>query len=317
MNSVRKIYYMKTNKKELIQELLSDDFRESMKDKFARMPIVENELQKQWSESKGESLDQITGKRIWKHIERRTGQIYTRTIPLKVWQIAATVALLIATGGFWMFSRQEKSQLQNFIEITAQNNRLYQLPDSSKVWMQPGSSIRFAENFNADRTVQLKGNSLFEVYKHEGSTFKVYIDNDFIEVKGTCFLVKQLNPESCKITLFNGNIDFNIECNGNKISLNPLHELEYNPKSGESRLNRIENVKWENGRYDFTEINLKHLIYIINQMYDTHITISKNVNMSGAFTGSIRYDESLDDIIDKICFSLNLNYKKEKEIIIY
>lgn len=308
---------MKTNKKELIQELLSDDFRESMKDKFARMPIVENELQKQWSESKGESLDQITGKRIWKHIERRTGQIYTRTIPLKVWQIAATVALLIATGGFWMFSRQEKSQLQNFIEITAQNNRLYQLPDSSKVWMQPGSSIRFAENFNADRTVQLKGNSLFEVYKHEGSTFKVYIDNDFIEVKGTCFLVKQLNPESCKITLFNGNIDFNIECNGNKISLNPLHELEYNPKSGESRLNRIENVKWENGRYDFTEINLKHLIYIINQMYDTHITISKNVNMSGAFTGSIRYDESLDDIIDKICFSLNLNYKKEKEIIIY
>lgn len=308
---------MKTNKKELIQELLSDDFRESMKDKFARMPIVENELQKQWSESEGESLDQITGKRIWKHIERRTGQIYTRTIPLKVWQIAATVALLIATGGFWMFSRQEKSQLQNFIEITAQNNRLYQLPDSSKVWMQPGSSIRFAENFNADRTVQLKGNSLFEVYKHEGSTFKVYIDNDFIEVKGTCFLVKQLNPESCKITLFNGNIDFNIECNGNKISLNPLHELEYNPKSGESRLNRIENVKWENGRYDFTEINLKHLIYIINQMYDTHITISKNVNMSGAFTGSIRYDESLDDIIDKICFSLNLNYKKEKEIIIY
>lgn len=308
---------MKTNKKELIQELLSKDFHESTKDKFARMPMVDKELQKQWSESEDESLDQKTGKRIWKHVERRTGLTNTHTIPLKVWQIAATVAVLVATAGFWMFSRQEKNQLQNFIEITAQDNKLYQLPDSSKVWMQPGSSIRFAENFNADRTVQLKGNSLFEVHKHEGSTFKVYIDNDFIEVKGTCFLVKQLNPESCKITLFNGNIDFNIESNGNKISLNPLHELEYNPKSGESHLNRIENVKWVNGRYDFTEINLKHLIYIINQMYDTHITISKNVNMSGAFTGSIRYDESLDDIIDKICFSLNLNYKKEKDIIIY
>lgn len=308
---------MKTNKKELIQELLSEDFHESTKDKFARMPMVDKELQKQWSESEDESLDQKTGKRIWKHVERRTGLTKTYTIPLKVWQIAATVAILVATAGFWMFSHQEKNQLQNFIEITAQDNKLYQLPDSSKVWMQPGSSIRFAENFNADRTVQLKGNSLFEVYKREGSTFKVYIDNDFIEVKGTCFLVKQLNPESCKITLFNGNIDFNIESNGNKISLNPLHELEYNPKSGESRLNRIENVKWENGRYDFTEINLKHLIYIINQMYDTHITISKNINKSGAFTGSIRYNESLEDVIDKICFSLNLRYKKDKEIIIY
>lgn len=308
---------MKTNKKELIQELLSEDFHESTKDKFARMPMVDKELQKQWSESEDESLDQKTGKRIWKHVERRTGLTKTHTIPLKVWQIAATVAILVATAGFWMFSRQEKNQPQNFIEITAQDNKLYQLPDSSKVWMQPGSSIRFAENFNADRTVQLKGNSLFEVYKREGSTFKVYIDNDFIEVKGTCFLVKQLNPESCKITLFNGNIDFNIESNGNKISLKPLHELEYNPKSGESRLNRIENVKWENGRYDFTEINLKHLIYIINQMYDTHITISKNVNQNGAFTGSIRYNESLEDVIDKICFSLNLRYKKDKEIIIY
>ncbi|CAK7019953.1 MAG: hypothetical protein PARBA_00834 [Parabacteroides sp.] len=291
---------------------MSNDFHEEVKEKFARMPLVEKELEKQWSESKGESLDQKTGKRIWKYVEQRTSPKTKPIISLKAWHIAATVALLIVAGGLWIHSLKEISQKEKFIEITTLENKLYLLPDSSKVWMQPGSSIRYAENFNTNRTIQLKGNSLFEVHKQEGNTFRVYIDKDFIEVKGTCFLVKQLTSESCKITLFNGNIEFNIKSNGKKINMKPLQELEYNPKNGESNLNRIENVKWDNGRYDFTEINLKHLIYIINQMYDTHITMGENIDKSAAFTGSIRYNESLDDVIDKICFSLNLNYKKEK-----
>ncbi|WP_230585037.1 DUF4974 domain-containing protein, partial [Bacteroides fragilis] len=42
------------------------------------------------------------------------------------------------------------------------------------------------------------------------------------------------------------------------------------------------------------------------------------VNKNCAFTGSIRYDESLEDVIDKICFSLNLRKKEiNHEIIIY
>lgn len=308
------------NKKELIQYLISGDFYEGKKEKFARMPEVEKELQKQWNESNGESLKNKTGKRIWKHIEQQTAPKcpkYKLITPIKAWYIAATVALLITTGSLWTYSFLEKKQSEKLIEITAMGNELYILPDSSKIWMQPGSSICFAENFNADRTVRLKGNSLFEVHKQEGSKFRVYIDSAFIEVKGTCFLIKQISPESSKITLFNGSINFNIESSGEKIMMEPLHELDYNPQNAEIHLNRIENVKWNNGRYDFMEIDLKRLIHIINQMYGTNITINKDIDKSGAFTGSIRYNESLDDVIDKICFSLNLNYKKEKEIIIY
>lgn len=44
-------------------------------------------------------------------------------------------------------------------------------------------------------------------------------------------------------------------------------------------------------------------------MYGSRIIISDKVNKNCAFTGSIRYDESLEDVIDKICFSLNLRKK--------
>ena len=162
-------------------------------------------------------------------------------VPLELWYIAASVALVLIVGGLWMYSNTGRTQIEKYIEFTAQESRMYLLPDSSKVWMQPGSSIRFAENFKECRDVWLKGNSLFEVRKNSGSKFRVYIDKAFIEVKGTCFLIKQNNPNANEITLFNGSIEFNIESTHDKIAMKPLQELVYNPVSARTQLRRIEN----------------------------------------------------------------------------
>ena len=63
------------------------------------------------------------------------------------------------------------------------------LPDSSRVWMHPGSSIRYPENFVQNRKVLVeKEIPDFDVYKQEGKHFIVYIDRAFVEVKGTSFL---------------------------------------------------------------------------------------------------------------------------------
>ena len=132
-------------------------------------------------------------------------------VPLELWYIAASVALVLIVGGLWMHLNEGSTPMDKYIEITAQKSRMYLLPDSSKVWMQPGSSIRFAEDFKKHRNVWLKGNSLFEVHKNMGRKFRVYIDKAFIEVKGTCFLIKQNNPSANEITLFNGSIEFNVE----------------------------------------------------------------------------------------------------------
>lgn len=275
-------------------------------------------MRKQWNENKNNPVDTEIGNQIWNKIENRCKKVHKRIVPLELWYIAASVALVLIVGGLWMYSNTGRTQIEKYIEFTAQESRMYLLPDSSKVWMQPGSSIRFAENFKECRDVWLKGNSLFEVRKNSGSKFRVYIDKAFIEVKGTCFLIKQNNPNANEITLFNGSIEFNIESTHDKIAMKPLQELVYNPVSARTQLRRIENIEWQNGRYNFTQFNLEHLTRIMNQMYGSHITISDKVNKNCAFTGSIRYDESLEDVIDKICFSLNLRSKEMNEgILIY
>ena len=203
------------------------------------------------------------------------------------------------------------------IEVTACQSQMYTLPDSTKVWMEPESSIKYAKAFNKNRKVWLSGNSLFEVCKHEGSTFQVYIDKAFIEVKGTCFLIKQSNAEKNEITLFHGKIEFNVESTGQRTVMKPLQKVIYNPGNAETRIEQIADIKWENGKYNFTDIPLQELIGIINQMYNSDVTLAKDINHESAFTGSIRYDESLMDVINKICFSLNLNKEEHaNEIII-
>ncbi|WP_455188200.1 FecR family protein [Bacteroides congonensis] len=203
-----------------------------------------------------------------------------------------------------------------FIEVTALQSQMYTLPDSTKVWMESGSSIKYAKAFGKDRKVWLSGNSLFEVCKHEGSTFQVYIDKAFIEVKGTCFLVKQTNVEKNEITLFHGKIEFNVESTGQKTLMKPLQKIIYNPNNAETRIEQIANIKWENGKYNFTDIPLQELISIINQMYNSDVTLAKGINHESAFTGSIRYDEPLEDVVNKICFTLNLNREEHANKII-
>lgn len=188
---------------------------------------------------------------------------------------------------------------------------MYTLPDSTKVWMEPGSSIRYSKIFDKSRKVWLSGNSLFEVCTQKESTFKVYINKAFIEVKGTCFHVKQTNTERNEITLFNGKIEFNVEATGQKTVMKPLQKMIYNPTNAETKIEPIANIKWENGKYNFIDIPLQELISIINQMYNSDVILDKALEHESAFTGSIRYDEPLEDVVNKICFTLNLNKEEQ------
>ena len=229
---------------------------------------------------------------------------------------AASVAILLMIGGLWMILGDNKAEMNELVRIEAQQSMMYILPDSTKVWMKPGSSIQFAKDFNKDRKVWLSGNSLFEVYKHEGSTFQVHINKAFIEVKGTCFLVKQDDIKQNEITLFHGKIEFNVESTGKKIVMQPLQKVTYNVDNAQTQIENISNISWENGRYNFEDVPLTQLIETVNQMDNTNIVLKRMLGKKALFSGSIRYDETLDDVLDKICFSLNLTIETHNEQII-
>ena len=308
----------KVERKRLIKSLLSGRLSKKQRKAFADLESVDIEIKKQWNESGNRAADMAIKEQIWKKVKtkceyRKNNRVL---VELRPYLAAASVAILLLIGGLWMILGDNKAEMNELVRIEAQQSMMYILPDSTKVWMKPGSSIQFAKDFNKDRKVWLSGNSLFEVYKHEGSTFQVHINKAFIEVKGTCFLVKQDDIKQNEITLFHGKIEFNVESTGKKIVMQPLQKVTYNVDNAQTQIENISNISWENGRYNFEDVPLTQLIETVNQMYNTNIVLKRNLGKKALFRGSIRYDETLDDVLDKICFSLNLTIETHNEQII-
>ena len=308
----------KVERKRLIKSLLSGRLSKKQRKAFADLESVDIEIKKQWNESGNRAADMAIKEQIWKKVKtkceyRKNNRVL---VELRPYLAAASVAILLLIGGLWMILGDNKAEMNELVRIEAQQSMMYILPDSTKVWMKPGSSIQYTKSFNKERKVWLSGNSLFEVYKHEGSTFQVHINKAFIEVKGTCFLVKQDDIKQNEITLFHGKIEFNVESTGKKIVMQPLQKVTYNVDNAQTQIENISNISWENGRYNFEDVPLTQLIETVNQMYNTNIVLKRNLGKKALFSGSIRYDETLDDVLDKICFSLNLTIETHNEQII-
>ena len=140
----------------------------------------------------------------------------------------------------------------------------------------------------------------------------------FIEVKGTCFLVKQENTDLCEVTLFKGKVEFNIQSTQQTKEMFPSQKLIYNSANSQTQIESITNINWENGKYTFKDIPLNQLIEFINQKYDSDIVLKATHIQQSSFSGNIRHDEKIDEVLYKICYSLNLNKKEEgSKIIVY
>jgi ferric-dicitrate binding protein FerR (iron transport regulator) len=249
------------------------------------------------------------GERIYRRISRRIDAPQPVRHPaLSRWQgyaAAAVVGLIISCTGYLTWTHLFHTAA-SFCEYTATSEMKYVLPDSSVVWMKPGSTIRYAKHFTDNRDVQLTGSSLFDVKKQAGHPFRVLIDRACIEVKGTVFQVQRTDAGTYDIALLRGKIELSVHGQDKPVELNPLQTANYHPDSGKTLLSPLPEVIWEDGRFAFKEIPLNRLVRTVNQLFGIRILLDSRINSNTLFTGSIRSDESIEEITTKLCFTLNL-----------
>ena len=310
----------KVEKKRLIKSLLSGGLTKKQRKDFADLEPIDIEIRKQWDESGNSLVNMEIKEQIWKKVKNRCECKKRNQVPVELrwYLVAASLALLLIIGGLWM-NTEEKGMQNEYVKIVAVQNELYILPDSSKVWMKKGSSIQYNKAFNEQRDVWLSGSSLFEVTTQNGHPFRVYIQKAMIEVKGTCFDIHQDSEmKKNEIILYNGKINFTPE-NNEEIEMSPHQKITHYIEKREILKENIKNMDWEDGKFYFKELPLPQLIETINTMYNSHIRLKVNNQViKSAFTGNIRYEESLEEVLHKICYSLDLNFQnQDNELIIY
>lgn len=276
---------------------------------------------KQWDESADiHTTEKADKDQIWKNVTaicwnegepESFKRKKTNFLRIGSWA-AAVVAVLLA--GVWTI----QSLSPEYTTITAPaNERLaITLPDHSKVWLNASGTLRYRNAFNDNREVILEGEAFFDVVKRPESPFRVHFQSACIEVKGTEFNIKT-NNQIAEVTLFSGKVEFTAKDIEKAIAMSPSQQIVYDASHHQVTLSQVdtEEYDWRSEEYSFVDKPLRDLVRFINRSYQVNVVVKDPTNESYLFSGKIRKQEKLSDVIDKICITLDLKQSIKGETI--
>ncbi len=227
-------------------------------------------------------------------------------------QVAAAVIIIFVS--IWIGAKVDSWRPLEFTEITSPPGQKTQilLPDSSTVWLNGGSKIKYAQNFNqANRNVELVGEGYFDVRKNFSSQFVVKVNAIDVKVFGTQFNVKAYDDgKKVEVGLKTGSIG--IESDGRTlIKLNPGDFLTYDKESKEIELEKkaVDLVlAWTKNELVFEEQTIKEVFDYFEHWYGVHFSVDQEVLDGELLTFKIK-TESLNEALSLLKLLKPMEYQ--------
>ncbi len=169
------------------------------------------------------------------------------------------------------------------------------LPDSSQVWLNSGSVLRYPKHFGKTRKICLHGEAYFEVTKDTKHPFIVHTKKINVKVLGTGFNVTAYCGEPARVTLVHGRVmAFRKTREGKiKVILSPGEQTIFSEKTNTFQIRKINTADytaWTKGRLVFKNTPLPEVMKRIDRWYNVKIII-----------------ENKDSILDQISYTVQFN----------
>lgn len=161
------------------------------------------------------------------------------------------------------------------------------LADGTRVWLNAQSSITYPSAFNGhSREVKITGEVYFEVAHHAAKPFRVWSENQMIEVLGTHFNVNTYNGgSSARTTLLSGSIA--LSCHHRRIILSPGQQgIVAGQSMSVKHVDPAEVIAWKEGYFDFTDNDIRTVIDEFGRWYAVDIHY-RGTTSPETFTGRI------------------------------
>lgn len=239
------------------------------------------------------------------------------------WQkIAAIIILPLAIGILlWIYINSHKTISSNEIvynEVFASfgTRSSLRLSDSTIVWLNSGSSIRYPNKFiNNERLIFLKGEAYFEVESDNSKPFIVQTSTLQIKATGTKFNILEHDSDPVtEVTLVSGKITVN-ELDNNKnlqliSELHPDQHLVYNRQTKvKSTINAdtYKYIAWKDGILMFRDEPLDIVLNKISRIFNVDIELRGKVLNDYRYHATFK-DESLEEILKLLKISAPISY---------
>ncbi|BDU27427.1 FecR domain-containing protein [Flavobacterium sp. GSB-24] len=214
----------------------------------------------------------------------------------------------------------------NYLTIPRGGQFFVQLADSTKVWLNSESQLKYPVAFIDGETRQVElvyGEAYFEVSpstKHKGSRFKVKTQSQNVEVIGTEFNIKAYKDETTiYTTLVKGIVAVSNASKKQILAPNEQSRItDYNGNIAVSDVDVYNEISWRKGLFVFKGMPLKDIARVLSRWYDADIVFADPALGNVKFNGVLNKNQKLEDILTTI---KNINFinayeKKDNKIII-
>ncbi|WP_080906054.1 FecR family protein [Parabacteroides sp. Marseille-P3160] len=240
-----------------------------------------------------------------------------RSLTYYMLRIAAILLLplIISTGILSYLYIQQSKQIDriSYVEAFSAPGIItkIQLPDSSFVWLNAGSSLRYPSRFKGqNRLVYLCGEGYFDVQADKKHPFYVSLNNGIqVKAHGTKFNVNAYEEDSAiKTSLETGLVD--IMAGDQVVLLKPDEQLLYdkNTKKLTVRLIHIEEeTAWKDGRLVFRNTTLEEVLKQLSRKYNIDIFLHKESQKEYKFRATFS-SENITQILNYLSMAAPIRW---------
>ena len=209
------------------------------------------------------------------------------------------------------------------LEVPRGGEFSFLLPDSTTVFLNAGSRLRFPDRFvpGSERIVYLSGEAYFDVKRDPRSPFLVCLEHSAVKVTGTSFNVKAYPDDTNEATtLISGTVSMGIGTTEQWIVLKPGEQGYYDATRKTLSQQTVDvnyYTAWKDGVFAFYRQPLEEVMKTLGRWYlfDTHY--QNEALKSILYTGKINRHASIREVLhtfelmDELTFDI-----KGKEVIV-
>jgi ferric-dicitrate binding protein FerR (iron transport regulator) len=248
----------------------------------------------------------------WKKIHKRINKSEP-SFPRSFWiRFAKTAAVFIFafTIGWILKTHLTQNTGRTWLQVQVPAGQITKvvLSDGSKVWIDSETTFRYPSDFSQNgRNVILDGQAYFEVAENRNSPFTVSTDLMDVKVLGTRFSLSAYKEDrQVRATLLDGEIVLKNKISESKESiLYPGDQARYDKKTNELKIQHLPDkeqgeIGWLNGRYEFFDEPLYHILNVASRWYNVDFIINDDSLKNNRFTGVMKRDYPVDQLLKLI-----------------
>ncbi|MDR0743625.1 MAG: FecR domain-containing protein [Tannerella sp.] len=235
-------------------------------------------------------------------------------------KVAAAILLLIGSNylfNHYVYRPQPVADtIVQSLYVPPGNRAFLTLPDSSSVWLNSNSTIRYPDTFRGKtRIVELDGEAYFDVAKRKEQPFVVKTGKYQIEALGTTFNVEA----------YAGKADFSTALFTGKVRLSKEGDatapLYLQPGEAATQVNdslRISPIKtnpsrWREGLIVVDDYTFEEIMHIFEKYFDQQIIIGDSKVKTLRYRGKLRIADGVDHALRVLQNDVRFTYKRDED----